>query len=319
MTSLPPPLAPLLAGAEIPRPTVVTLGTFDGVHLGHQHLIRETAARAAARRATAVALTFQPRPAEVLRPDLPSRYLTTLEDRQRLLKEAGAAAVVVLPFTAALAQTSAADFATALAQTLGMCELIGGPDLALGRGREGSPAVLRALGEQLGFTVRLVPALDREGETVRSSAIQRILSEGDVAQAARLLGRPHAIAGTVIHGQGRGRTIGIPTANVAVPEALILPANGVYAVRAGIGTRAYAGAANLGTRPTFDGVGRSLEVHLLDFSDDIYDATLRVEFIARLRPERRFSGIDELVQQIRADIGQVRDIVDVAGPEGTRA
>lgn len=308
MTSTPSPLARNLAAARVRPPTVVTIGTFDGVHLGHQRLIGETAERAAGLAATAVALTFQPRPAEVLRPEVPSRYLTTLEGRQRLLLEAGAAAVVVLPFTPELATTSAEDFVIALVQVLGMRELIGGPDLTLGRGRQGTPEVLRTLGERLGFRVRLVPALEIEGEAVRSSNIQRILSEGDVAHVTRLLGRPHAVEGTVVHGEGRGRTIGVPTANLRIPPEMALPANGVYAVRARVNEREVIGAANLGTRPTFEGVGRSLEVHLLDFSEDIYGATVSVAFLARLRPERRFSSVEELVQQIHADIRQARDI-----------
>ncbi|HEX5417213.1 MAG TPA: bifunctional riboflavin kinase/FAD synthetase [Chloroflexota bacterium] len=298
-----------LKAAGITGPTAVAIGTFDGVHLGHQHLIGILVERARELGATPLVLTFQPRPAEVLRPELPPRYLTTLADRERFLREAGAAKVVVLPFTRELSQTSAADFARALATQLRMRALLGGPDLALGRGREGTPEVLRGLGQHLGFTVELVPGMSADGESVRSSVIHRLLEEGNVERVERLLGRPHAAVGHVVHGEGRGRTIGVPTANVAVPEGLALPANGVYAVQVEVNGHRYGGAANLGIRPTFNGQTRSLEVHLFDFSGDVYGQPVRVEFIARLRPEKRFSGVNELVQQIQEDLRRARGIL----------
>lgn len=304
------PFEASLQAAGINGPTVVAIGTFDGVHLGHQHLLHAVAARARELGAAPVVLTFQPRPAEVLRPELPARYLTSLADRERLLRQAGAAKVVVVPFTRELSQTSAADFARALSTNLHMRALLGGPDLALGRGREGTPEVLSRLGQQLGFTVELIPGLTVDGESVRSSVIHRLLQEGNVERAALLLGRPHGVTGAVVHGEGRGRTIGVPTANVAVPEAMTLPANGVYAVRAEANGRYYGGAANLGLRPTFNGQSRSLEVHLFDFSGDIYGQPMRVEFIARLRPEQRFASVGELVQQIQADLRQAREILE---------
>lgn len=299
-----------LEAAGVTGPTVVAIGTFDGVHLGHQHLLHAVAERARDLGATPVVLTFQPRPAEVLRPDLPPRYLTSLADRVRFLREAGAAKVVVVPFTRELSQTSAADFARALADRLHMRVLLGGPDLALGRGREGTPEVLSRLGQQLGFTVEVVPGLTVAGEDVRSSVIHRLLQEGNVEQARSLLGRPFAVSGPVVHGEGRGQTIGVPTANVAVSEGMTLPANGVYAVRAEVNGRRYGGAANLGIRPTFDGQTRSLEVHLFDFSGDVYGQPMRVEFISRLRPEQRFASVGELVQQIQTDLRQARAILE---------
>jgi riboflavin kinase/FMN adenylyltransferase len=299
-----------LQAAAISGPTAITIGTFDGVHLGHQHLVRAVAARARDLGATPVVITFQPRPAEVLRPDLPPRYLMSLADRERYLRAAGAAKVVVVPFTRELSQTSAADFARALTTHLHMRALLGGPDLALGRGREGTPDVLRHLGRQLGFTVDVVPGLTVDGEGVRSSVIHRLLQEGDVDRAWRLLGRPYALSGTVVHGEGRGRTIGVPTANVAVPESMTLPANGVYAVRVEVNGRRFGGAANLGVRPTFNGQTRSLEIHLFDFSGDVYGQPMCVEFIARLRPEQRFQSVGELVQQIQADLQRAREILE---------
>jgi len=315
MSSGLPLLESQLATAGVPGSSVVAIGTFDGVHLGHQYLVREVVKSARALGATPVILTFQPRPAEVLHPDVSPRYLTSLPERERLLREAGAERVVVLPFTRELSQISAADFARVLSERLRMRELIGGPDLALGRAREGTPEVLARLGQQLGFTVRVVSGLTLDGEAIRSSLIHRLLQEGDIDKVACYLGRLFAVSGTVVHGEGRGRTIGVPTANVAVPSGFALPANGVYAVRAEVNGRSYGGAANLGTRPTFNGEDRSLEVHLLDFEGDIYGAPIRIEFRSRLRAEQRFDTVNELVQQIRADVANARRILTESDAE----
>jgi riboflavin kinase / FMN adenylyltransferase len=303
-------LSETLARAGIAGPSVVAVGTFDGVHLGHQRLVRELAADARRLGGQAVVLTFHPRPIEVLRPGTPSFYLCSLERRKALLRASGADAVVVIEFTRELSQTSAADFVTALVQHLGMRELVGGPDLALGHKRQGTPEVLGAIGKRLGFDVRIVGGLEIGDEVVRTTTIQRLVSEGELDRASRLLGRRHSVEGTVGPGAGRGRTIGIPTANVAVPERMVLPANGVYAVFFHVGGQRYGGAANLGVRPTFAGEGRSLEVHLLDFTGDLYGQLAEVEFVARLRPEQRFPGVEALVAQISEDIRRSRDILE---------
>src|SRR5579883_733016 len=248
-----------------PSPSVVTIGTFDGVHRGHQHLLGEVARHARASGARAIALSFNPRPTEVLRPDMPSFYLCSIEERVERLRAAGADAVAVIPFTRDVARTSALEFVSLLVETLRMRELVGGPDLALGRGREGTPDVLRAFGARLGFTVTIVPGLEIDGEAVHTSDIQRLLLAGDIERAAIRLGRPYQVEGQIVHGEGRGRTIGIPTANVAVGEKIILPRDGIYAVHFLYNGQRWPGAASLGYRPTFDGTTRLLEVHILDF------------------------------------------------------
>ncbi len=299
-----------LRGASIRRPSVITIGTFDGVHVGHQHLVGQVAQRARSLDASAVALTFHPRPGEVLRPDLPSVYLCSVEERRRRLLEAGADEVVTVPFTNELARVGAEEFVTELVHLYGLRVLVGGPDLSIGRGREGTPDVLREIGKRLGFTVDVVDGFQIDGKVVRTSSVRTALADGDVVRAARLLGRLYAVEGRVVRGDGRGRTIGIPTANVATAENIALPAHGVYAVRFRIGDERWNGAANLGVRPTFNGESRSLEVHLLDFCADIYDRDCVVEFVRQLRQERRFSGVDELVLQIRQDIQDARLILE---------
>ncbi|HVC32756.1 MAG TPA: riboflavin biosynthesis protein RibF [Chloroflexota bacterium] len=302
-----------LIAARIRRPSVVTVGTFDGVHVGHQHLLNDVVCRAHVRDALAVAITFHPRPTEVLRPDAPSLYLCSLDARLDRLREAGAEVVIPIAFTRELSQISAFDFARALVEHMRMCELVGGPDLALGHDREGTPAVLRDIGARLGFVVNTVPVVDVQGETARSSVLHRAIGDGAVGRAALLLGRRYDVSGDVVQGDGRGRTIGVPTANVAVSEKILLPGNGVYAVFFYEGGRRWLGAANVGVRPTFAGTTRSLEVHLLDFTGDLRGAPCTVEFVERLRAEIRFAGVAELVQQIHQDVERAREILGAGG------
>jgi riboflavin kinase/FMN adenylyltransferase len=215
-----------------------------------------------------------------------------------------------MPFTQELSAVTAEAFVEALVSDLEMRLLVGGPDLALGRGRAGTPDLLRPIGLRLAFAVEIVDGYALDGQIVRTSAIREALMVGDLSLAARLLGRLYAIDGTVVRGVGRGRTIGVPTANVRSPDNVVLPGNGVYAVKFRVDKQTYYGAANLGVRPTFDGIGRSLEVHLLDFSGNLYDCSCQVEFIQRLRPEKRFASVDELVQQIQKDIADARRILE---------
>jgi riboflavin kinase/FMN adenylyltransferase len=299
-------LAESLVGAGINGPTVVSVGTFDGVHVGHRHLIEETARRARAHTAKALALTFSPRPAEILRPAASSLYLCSVDERCRRLREAGADSVVVIEFNWDIAHLSAEHFTRSLVQDVGMRELVGGPDLTLGRNREGTVPILRELGERLGFDVAIVSEFALDGEPVRTSSIRAALEAGDVIGISRILGRRYSVEGTVVRGEGRGRTIGIPTANVSVDEKIALPSNGVYAVYFYENGQRRPGAGNLGVRPTFDRQTRSLEIHVLDFDGDLYGQKVTVEFVRRLRPEVRFAGVAELVAQINRDVEEAR-------------
>ncbi len=295
------------------RGRVLTVGMFDGVHLGHQQLLRRTDEEARRRATEATALTFQPHPRSVLsgREDTVP-FLTGLEERLRLIVAEGIASPVVLPFDGKLAQLSAYDFFTHLTETLPFEVLVVGENFRAGRGREAGIPELAEIGRQLGWSVQPVPAVRVAGDPVSSTRIRRVLiEEGDVDLAARLLGRAFAVEGRVVPGAGRGRTIGVPTANIGVPEGRVIPRNGVYYCLAAGGVlppQGVPGVLNVGIRPTF-GVGtRSVELHLPGWSGDLYGQQLRVEFLARLRDERRFEDASSLVAQIRLDISRAREL-----------
>lgn len=298
-------------GAWLPdSATALTVGVFDGVHLGHRHLIGGLVARARAIGALAGVITFDPHPKAVLSPGGESTYLTNLAERHRLLAGLGLDLIATLGFNRALSQMEAADFTALLRQLFRMRELWVGPDFALGHRRRGTVEVLREIGLRQGFRVEVVPPLTAGGQVVSSSAIRRLLGEGQVAEAARLLGRPYGLTAEVNTGAGRGRALGFPTANLAPEPARLLPANGVYAVHAYCDAGRYLGVANIGVRPTFGEVQRTLEVHLLDFDGHLYGQRLTVEFLKRLRDERRFPSVEELKAQIRRDIEEALAIGD---------
>jgi riboflavin kinase/FMN adenylyltransferase len=285
-----------------PRPAIVVIGTFDGVHLGHQSLIATARRIADAGSAWVHAITFDPSPRQVFRPDSRQVMLTDLPDRLRLLGEAGANQVSLVPFSLRLAEVPAEDFVAFLVERLGMVELVGGPDIALGRDRAGTAAVLARHGARLGYRMTVADVRSIGGVEVRSGAIRAALTDGRVHDAAAMLGRPYSISGEVLAGDRRGRTIGFPTANLRPPSDRRLPATGVYAIRARIGSDLVPGVANLGTRPTVNGQDLRLEAHILDFDADLYGRTIEIRFEHQLRGERRFANLDALKEQIGADI-----------------
>ena len=289
------------------RPASVAVGNFDGVHRGHQALVAAAVARSRATGGAAVVLTFDPHPARVLRPQEAPAALTTLAQKEELVAALGIDRLVVVEFDTRLAALSPEAFAReVLQQALGARHVVVGESFRFGRGREGDPRRLEALGASLGFAVEVVPPLLEGGRAISSSRVREALESGDVGEARTLLGRDYFVDGEVVRGDGRGRTIGVPTANLA-PEEQILPANGVYAARCRTGAGAWhAAAVNVGERPTFGGGRVRLEAHLLDFEGDLYGAQLRVAFHERLRGEQRFGGKDALVAQIRRDIEAVR-------------
>ena len=290
--------------------SAVAIGVFDGLHRGHQSVIQ--ALDAIAPPAPRVVLTFSVHPATVLAPVGAPLALTTLDRRLELLEEIGVEAVAVLDFDDELRKMAPADFvARYLDRGLGAHYVAVGEGFRFGYEASGDTATLRRLGEALGFTVVTVPIRDLDGRPIRSTAIRNAVREGDVAQARAMLGRPHEIEGIVVPGDGRGRQIGVPTANIDA-EGMVIPARGVYAVRGFINGKAVPGVANIGVRPTFEGGPEVVEVHLLDSEIDLYHHRLRIEFIARLRDERRFDSVDDLVGQIQRDIAETRTVV---GPE----
>jgi riboflavin kinase/FMN adenylyltransferase len=287
--------------------TVVTIGNFDGVHLGHRAILGRVQQRARELEAQAVAVTFDPHPLKVLRPEMHLPLLTTPAQKLELLNASGLEAVVVLPFTREFAVLPARDFVMQyFCERLKVREVVVGHDYCFGRNREGNIDLLTELGRTHGFTVQVVWAVEVDGAVVSSSLIRAMLKLGRVAEAAHLLGRSYGVVGRVIQGKGRGaKLLGVPTANLR-PENELLPATGIYAVRVRLGAETWQGAANIGTCPTFENGEFSLEVHLLDFDGDLYGYTLEVEFAARLREERKFPSLEALTAQIHADIAAAR-------------
>jgi riboflavin kinase/FMN adenylyltransferase len=298
---------------------VVAVGNFDGVHRGHQALVAAAVGAARTRGGTAVVLTFDPHPARVLAPDACPTALMTLDQKALALFRLGMGGMAILPFTRAVAAARPEDFAASvLHRAIGAEAVVVGTNFHFGRGRAGDVVTLRGQGHDLGFDVIEVAPVVVDGATVSSSRIREALARGDARAAATLLGRPHCVVGAVVRGEGRGRTIGIPTANVQ-PDNETLPALGVYAAwcwPAGAGAPLPA-VVNVGRRPTFGGGAVSVEAHLLDFSGDLYGQQLGISFLSRLRGERAFAGKDALVAQIRDDIAAARGVL--GGPRPASA
>lgn len=289
----------------------ITIGSFDGVHLGHQQIIKQITAGAHQAGVPAVVLTFYPHPSVVLRGPRPGLYLTMPEEKASLLGSLGVDIVITYPFDRQVAETSPRDFIQKLHQHLHFQQLWVGYDFALGRDRAGDIPYLRSLGEEFGYQVQVVNAVQAEGETVSSSRIRKHLEAGEIDTANQLLGRPFTITGKVIPGDGRGKTIGVPTANIEIPPERVIPQAGVYACRAFWQGEAYPAVTNVGVRPTFESepVPPRVEAHIMDFSHDLYGDLVSLEFVARLRAERRFESIDALVAQIQQDIADGRRIL----------
>jgi riboflavin kinase / FMN adenylyltransferase len=287
--------------------SALALGNFDGVHLGHQALFR-----VAASLATPAALTFEPHPGKVLQPELAPKLITTLGRKLELFAASGLQGAVVVPFTLAYATTSAEAFEASLLDGLGASFLVVGQDFTYGSRRTGTVASLRRAAASRSAKVEVVEPLTVEGVVASSSRIREYLLEGRVSAARALLGRAFDLDGVVVRGAGRGRTLGWPTANVET-EAEIRPGSGVYAVRVRLGPERDApwrgGAANVGSKPTFGGKDVTVEVHVLDWSADLYGQSVRVEFLERLRPEQRFGSAEELAAQIRLDVEAARAVV----------
>jgi riboflavin kinase/FMN adenylyltransferase len=294
---------------KLERPTVVTIGAFDGLHLGHRELLEQLVRRACRTASLSAVLTFDPLPREVLAPEQNTTCLITTEDKVQLLEAWGIDIAVILPFTSQLAATSARDFVQMLCQHLHMIELWVGWDFALGRGRGGNVATLQKLGRAMGFEVKVLEPVQDGDVVISSTEIRRLIGAGQVQEAAEMLGRYHAVRGWVIHGDGRGRRLGYPTANVEVRSHCAIPTHGVYAVYASVGGRKHPGVANVGVRPTFGPSELTIEVHILDFQGSIYGEEILVEFIERLRSERRFADEEALCTQIKVDVARAREIL----------
>ncbi|MBI5822578.1 MAG: bifunctional riboflavin kinase/FAD synthetase [Chloroflexi bacterium] len=288
----------------------LTIGVFDGVHRGHGEIIRKLIRDAHAHYAPAVVLTFDPHPASVLT-GREIRCLTTPDERADLLAALGVDVVITQRFTTDLSTATAHQYMSHLKETLGLSHLLIGYDFALGKGREGNAARLSEIGRELGYTVEVVPALSDESGVISSTEIRKLVSTGNITEVAKLLGYPYRLGGEVIHGEGRGKTINFPTANIDYPKGKVMPPNGIYACWAHLGAEKLMAATNIGLNPTFTPERQvpSLEAYLLDFDRDIYGETLQLEFVARLRDELKFTSVEALVEKIHDDVKQTRAIL----------
>lgn len=289
----------------------LTIGSFDGVHRGHREVIHNLTAEAHRNGASAVVLTFCPHPAEIIGGrDFPF-YLTTPDEKAKLLGELGVDVVITHSFNLEVAATPARDFMNTLHRHLGLRHLRVGYDFALGRNREGNADLLREIGKDLGYTVEQIPSFNLGDQIVSSSRIRFLLGAGLVEEAAQLLGRNYIVEAPVIIGDQRGRTIGFPTANLDIWKMRAIPAAGVYVCRAKINDISYEAVTNIGVRPTFETspVPPRVEAHLLDFQGDIYGESVKLEFLSRLRGEQRFASVDELTTQIQHDVETARQFL----------
>ena len=289
----------------------LTIGVFDGVHRGHQQVLQSLVSRAHEAGGPALVLTFNPHPAVVLGGITDFKCLTTPDERAELLESYGVDAVIMQAFNQKFADQTAGQFMLQVVQHTGLCGLVIGYDTALGRGREGNADRLAEIGNELGYTVQVIPPLKDEDGIISSTRIRRSIAAGRVSAAAKDLGRYYSVTGPVIHGDGRGHRINLPTANIEVPPGKVPPANGIYASWVWWDGQKYRAATNVGVRPTFtpDLPLPIIEAHLLDFDHDLYGQQVKLEFVEYLRPEEKYASVDALVEQIQADIARTAEIL----------
>jgi riboflavin kinase / FMN adenylyltransferase len=291
------------------RHPAVTIGNFDGVHLGHREIFRRVRELARAAGGVSVVVTFVPHPLQVLSPGTGVKLITSPREKESLIEASGIDYLLEIPFDAAFAALSAQEFVEkVLVGVLGMEQLVIGYDYAFGRGREGNVTLLRQLGERFGYAVELLPAVANGATVYSSTKVRQMVSEGDVKGVVSILGRHYCLTGSVVHGEHRGRGLGFPTANLDTQEEL-LPAAGVYAVKVRVGAAFFDGACNIGTNPTFQNDRLSLEVFLLDFEGDLYGEEVSLYFLDRLRGEQRFPDLETLKAAIAADVERCRNIL----------
>jgi riboflavin kinase/FMN adenylyltransferase len=304
-----------LRAARPPGASVVTIGVFDGVHLGHRHLLARLNALAEEKARTSCVITFRNHPRTVLQPSYVHTYITPVRDRIAALEATGVGRVIPLTFTHELSQLSYGNFTQALMEQLNLRGLLIGPDFAMGRNRQGNRPALEGLGQEWGFDVAVAEPLTIDGEVVSSTGVRRRIEAGDMEGAERFLGRPFSMRGPVVHGEGRGRQIGFPTANLNVPEEVVRPADGIYATVARFGGADHLSVTSIGVRPTFGGGQRTIETYVLDFDGDLYGQTMEIQLMQRTREELRFPDVPSLVAQIQRDVADARSILASRRPD----
>jgi riboflavin kinase/FMN adenylyltransferase len=292
--------------------TWLTIGIFDGVHSGHQEILRPLVSGAHAAGQVAAVLTFNPHPAVVLGGRTDFKCLTTPDERAALLGSFGVDVVITQTFDHALADHTAVDFMRRLSRSLGLRHLFIGYDTALGRGREGNADRLTEIGKELGYSVQVIPALKDQAGIISSTRIRAAVATGNVAAAASDMGRYYSMTGQVVHGDGRGHTLNLPTANIHIPAGKVLPAYGIYACRAWVDGQSHPAATSIGIRPTFypeEPPVPTIEAHLLDFNRNLYGQDVTLEFVEYLRPEEKYPSVQALMEQIQKDIAKTRLII----------
>ena len=286
----------------------ITVGVFDGVHLGHKHLIERLTESARKNRRSSGILTFKNHPATILNPKFQPNFLTSLETKLALLEATGVDFVSAITFDEAVAEFSAKDFLCLLKRELGMKGLVVGPDFQMGKNREAGVERLSDLGKEIGFTLEIIELQEQSDMEIRSTVIRNMISTGNMREASTMLGRLYSLRGLVITGMKRGRLLGFPTANITFDQEICVPANGIYATIAIVDGIRYPAATSIGTNPTFNGKEQTIETYILDFDKDIYGEKITVEFYDRLRDELLFENVDDLLVQMKADISTVKKL-----------
>ena len=306
--------------AKITKPfhkACITIGNFDGVHQGHQYLFSEVQKRAYQHGGTSVAITFRPHPLLVVRPDVGIKLISTCEQKRELIELAGIDVLIIIPFTKEFAKTKAEDFVNSiLLDKIGMKELIVGYDYCFGKGREGTTDYLKAQGQEKGFPVTVVEPLYVDDIIASSTQVRQLVTEGNMRAVRKLLGRYYQIRGEVQQGQQRGGTeLGFPTANLHIEDTDLCPKHGVYVTQVIFEGQCYGGVLNIGKNPTFDGDRITVETFIFDFNEDIYGKPIKVNLLRHLRAEKKFSGPDELIHQIKQDVTRAKEILHKASQE----
>ena len=289
---------------------MLTIGVFDGVHRGHEHLFGQLKARARQAGRLSGAITFRNHPGSVLQSDFKPSYLSGVDERLQLIKALAVDFVVPVTFDRGLSRLRADQFVSLLYEQLHMRGLVMGPDFTMGHQREGDAQRLTELGSEMGFTVTVVePLVDEDGSPIRSTTIRQALGQGDVTRVAALMGRNFSLVGKVVRGSGRGGPLGFPTANLSVSNDRVVPGDGIYATWAYLGSGRFMAATSLGVRPTFDESQRTIEAFIMDFDEDVYDLDIRLEFVTRLRDELKFDSVEALREQMAVDVDNAREVL----------
>lgn len=292
------------------KDTILAIGVFDGIHIGHQHLLNSLKEAASKADMLSGVLTFSNHPRTVLAPDSEVHFITSVQDRLTFLESSGLDIVIPMTFDLELSRLRAQEFTELLQARLRMKGLVMGQNFAMGFRREGTPDMLRSLGSEKGFSVTVVDPFLVNGDRVSSTDTRAAISTGDIQKAHRNLGRPFVLQGKVVAGNARGKSLGFPTANLSIDKDRILPADGIYATWANIGSKRFMAATNVGLRPTFDGTERVVESFIIDLNENLYNLEISLAFIERLRDEQKFQRVEDLVTQMGIDVEQTREILN---------